>query len=143
MKKDWIEYDREHVWHPYSRVIDPPEAYPVVNAEGSKIHLADGTVLVDGMSSWWSVIHGYSHPELNRAIKEQLDNFAHIMFGGLTHRPAADLAKALIDITPEELQYVFFSDSGSVSVEVAIKLALQYQVACNNCHRKKLWASCW
>ena len=138
MKKDWIEYDREHVWHPYSRVIDPPEAYPVVNAKGSKIHLADGTVLVDGMSSWWSVIHGYSHPELNQAIKDQLDDFAHVMFGGLTHRPAADLAKALIDITPEELQYVFFSDSGSVSVEVAIKLALQYQVACNNYHRKKL-----
>jgi adenosylmethionine---8-amino-7-oxononanoate aminotransferase len=123
---NWVAFDKQHVWHPYSAIGADLPVYPVISAEGVRIKLADGTELIDGMSSWWCAIHGYNHPKLNHAIKQQVDELAHVMFGGLTHQPAADLAKKLIEITPETLQTVFFSDSGSVSVEVALKMAIQY-----------------
>ena len=119
-------FDRAHVWHPYARLHDNAPVYPVVAAEGVELTLEDGRCLVDGMSSWWCAIHGYNHPVLNRALREQSEIFSHIMFGGLTHRPAVDLAKRLLELAPEGLQGVFFSDSGSVSVEVAMKMAIQY-----------------
>ena len=135
---DWIEYDKKHVWHPYSRAIDPPTPYLVEKAVGCKLTLANGVTLIDGMSSWWSVIHGYNRPELNAAIKDQLENFSHVMFGGLTHQPAIELAQNLINLTSEKLAHVFFSDSGSVAVEVGIKMALQYQIAMGKPKRKRL-----
>lgn len=123
---DWQAFEREHVWHPYASMLDAPPAYAVAGAEGVELELTDGRRLIDGMASWWCAIHGYNHPVLNEAVRNQLDSMAHVMFGGLTHEPAARLAEKLVRITPEPLQYVFFSDSGSVSVEVAIKMALQY-----------------
>ena len=134
----WHAFDREHLWHPYSTLIDPAPVFPVVGAEGCRLHLADGRELIDGMASWWSAIHGYRHPALNAAVSEQLQTMAHVMFGGLTHQPAADLAKILIDITPAGLDYVFFADSGSVSIEVAIKMALQYTSVKGEAERHKL-----
>ncbi|MCU7850298.1 MAG: adenosylmethionine--8-amino-7-oxononanoate transaminase [Candidatus Thiodiazotropha sp. (ex Lucinoma kastoroae)] len=123
---DWIDYDKHHVWHPYSAIgVDLP-IYPVVSANGVRLRLADGRELIDGMSSWWCAIHGYNHPEMTRAIQHQLETMAHVMFGGLTHQPAVELAKKLIEITPAPLQSVFFTDSGSVAVEVAMKMAIQY-----------------
>jgi adenosylmethionine-8-amino-7-oxononanoate aminotransferase len=130
-----IEFDRRHIWHPYTSIMDPLPAYPVVSAAGVRLRLADGRELIDGMSSWWCAIHGYNHPELNVAITGQLEQMAHVMFGGLTHEPAVRLARQLLAITPDELQHVFFADSGSVSVEVAIKMAIQFQVA-RGCPRK-------
>ncbi|MCP5172017.1 MAG: adenosylmethionine--8-amino-7-oxononanoate transaminase [Pseudomonadales bacterium] len=121
-----LDIDREHIWHPYSSLTRPIPAYPVVGAKGVRIQLADGRELIDGMASWWSVLHGYNHPALNQAARQQIDNFSHIMFGGLTHEPAARLCKTLVDVTPEGLNKVFLSDSGSVSVEVAMKMAIQY-----------------
>lgn len=121
-----LAYDREHVWHPYSSFIDPPPMIPVVSASGVRLTLADGRQLIDGMASWWSAIHGYGHPALLSAMHEQLDRMSHVMFGGITHPAAVSLARQLVDITPASLQQVFFSDSGSVAVEVAIKMALQY-----------------
>ncbi|MCG7901883.1 adenosylmethionine--8-amino-7-oxononanoate transaminase [Candidatus Thiodiazotropha endoloripes] len=124
--EDWIAFDKAHVWHPYSAIGADLPVYPVVSADGVRITLADGRELIDGMSSWWCAIHGYNHPQMNRAVAEQAEQLAHVMFGGLTHQPATDLARKLIEITPESLQTVFFSDSGSVSVEVAMKMAIQY-----------------
>ena len=133
-----LAFDREHIWHPYSTLINPPLVFPVARAEGVHIELQDGTRLIDGMASWWSVIHGYNHPKLNQAITGQIQDMAHVMFGGLTHRPAIDLAARLVEITPAGLQRVFFADSGSVAVEVAIKMALQYQIARARPGRHKL-----
>ncbi|MEL0587152.1 MAG: adenosylmethionine--8-amino-7-oxononanoate transaminase [Candidatus Thiodiazotropha sp. (ex. Lucinoma kazani)] len=123
---DWTDYDKHHVWHPYSAIGADLPVYPVVSANGVRLKLADGRELIDGMSSWWCAIHGYNHPEMTRAIQHQLETMAHVMFGGLTHQPAAELAKKLIEITPVPLQSVFFADSGSVAVEVAMKMAIQY-----------------
>ena len=121
-----LAIDKAHIWHPYASTVDAPPIYPVVSAHGERLTLADGRELLDGMSSWWSVIHGYNNPVLNNAAKAQIDQMSHVMFGGITHPPAVKLAKLLVDITPEPLDRVFFSDSGSVAVEVAIKMALQY-----------------
>ena len=123
---DAVAYDSAHLWHPYSSMIAPPPALPVAGAEGVRLKLADGRELIDGMSSWWAVIHGYNHPVLNVAAEEQLRCMAHVMFGGLTHAPAIELARRLVTITPPPLEKVFLCDSGSVSVEVAIKMAIQY-----------------
>ena len=134
----WVDFDRAHVWHPYSTLVDPAPVFPVERAEGTRIHLADGRELIDGMASWWSAIHGYNHPVLNTAVRNQLDDMAHVMFGGLTHEPAAGLAERLVEITPPGLDYVFFADSGSVAVEVAIKMALQYRAARGEPDRNRL-----
>ncbi len=123
---DWLALDRAHVWHPYSVPGADLPVYPVQSAHGVRLRLADGRELIDGMASWWCAIHGYNHPVLNAAVQRQLADMAHVMFGGLTHRPAVELARQLVALTPEPLQAVFFADSGSVSVEVAMKLALQY-----------------
>ncbi|WP_019875383.1 adenosylmethionine--8-amino-7-oxononanoate transaminase [Sporichthya polymorpha] len=121
-----IALDRAHVWHPYASMTDPAPAYPVVGAQGVRLQFADGREVVDGMSSWWAAIHGYRHPVLDAAARDQLDRMSHVMFGGLTHPGAIGLAQRLVAITGEGLEHVFFSDSGSVSVEVAIKMAMQY-----------------
>lgn len=118
--------DQAHVWHPYSAIDSSLPVFPVESASGVRLKLADGRELIDGMSSWWCVIHGYNHPEMNRSLQDQLQDMAHVMFGGLTHRPAVRLAERLVELTPEPLQSVFFADSGSVSVEVALKMAIQY-----------------
>ena len=120
-----VDRDRRHVWHPYASVSRPAPLWPVVDAYGTRLVLEDGRELVDGMASWWAAIHGYRHPVLTRALHEQVDRFSHVMFGGLTHEPAVGLAELLVDITPEPLTRVFFSDSGSVAVEVAVKMVLQ------------------
>lgn len=135
---DVLAFDRRHVWHPYTSMVDPLPAYEAVSASGVRIRLADGRELVDGMSSWWCAIHGYNHPELNAALRAQLGDMAHVMFGGLTHRPATDLAETLLEITPSSLEHVFFCDSGSVAVEVAIKMALQYWGAQGQPARRRL-----
>jgi adenosylmethionine---8-amino-7-oxononanoate aminotransferase len=122
-----LAFDREHIWHPYSPMPATTPVHPVVSASGVRLTLADGRELVDGMSSWWAAIHGYRHPVLDAAVAAQLGDMAHVMFGGLTHPVAVELARLLVALTPEPLTKVFFADSGSVSVEVAIKMALQYQ----------------
>ena len=120
------DIDRLHIWHPYSAMHSDLPVYPVASACGVRLTLADGRELIDGMASWWCVIHGYNHPALNAALQEQAQAMSHVMFGGLTHEPAARLARQLIDITPSSLDKVFFCDSGSVAVEVAMKMAIQY-----------------
>ncbi|MBI5062121.1 MAG: adenosylmethionine--8-amino-7-oxononanoate transaminase [Desulfatitalea sp.] len=133
-----LELDRRHVWHPYASMIDPPPVLPVAAAGGVRLRLEDGRELIDGMSSWWAAIHGYNHPDLNAAITEQTAAMAHVMFGGLTHRPAVSLASLLVEIAPAGLASVFFCDSGSVSVEVAIKMALQYWIALGKAQKNRL-----
>jgi len=124
--KEMLESDRSHVWHPYSAMGKDAPLFAVESAEGVRLKLVDGRELIDGMSSWWCAIHGYNHPVLNAALETQLAKMSHVMFGGLTHGPAVRLAQKLVEITPEPLQTVFFSDSGSVAVEVALKMAIQY-----------------
>jgi adenosylmethionine---8-amino-7-oxononanoate aminotransferase len=124
--KDWLDTDRNHIWHPYSAMGADMPVYVVDSAQGVRLCLQDGSELIDGMASWWCVIHGYNHPIMNKAIEDQLRKMAHVMFGGLTHEPAIKLAEKLVSITPKPLQCVFFSDSGSVAVEVAMKMAVQY-----------------
>lgn len=135
-----LAFDHEHIWHPYSSMSDEREqgVWPVTGAEGVYLELADKTRLIDGMASWWSVIHGYNNPALNAAIKDQVDAVSHVMFGGLTHEPAVQLAARLIHHAPEGLNKVFLADSGSVSVEVAVKMAIQYQHSRGKGHKHRL-----
>ena len=124
-----VDRDRQHIWHPYSAVGSLSPIYPVVAAEGVRLKLEDGRELIDGMSSWWCAVHGYNHPVLNEAAMQQLDKMSHVMFGGLTHPPAVELAETLVELSPWGLQKVFFVDSGSVAIEAAMKMALQTQIA--------------
>lgn len=132
-----LALDAQHLWHPYTSFSKPTPVLPVVGAAGVALELANGQKLIDGMSSWWSTIHGYNHPVLNQALQTQSEKMAHVMFGGLTHEPAVTLGKKLVDITADALQHVFLADSGSVSVEVAIKMALQYWFAQGNTVKTK------
>src|SRR5689334_9010042 len=141
METDWdalLEADRRHVWHPYGPMPGTVPALPVESADGVRLRLADGRELVDGMASWWCAVHGYRHPVLDAAVRDQLDRMAHVMFGGLTHEPAVRLAERLVAMTPDGLEHVFFADSGSVSVEVAIKMALQAARAAHGPERRRL-----
>jgi adenosylmethionine-8-amino-7-oxononanoate aminotransferase len=138
---DWthlLEVDRERVWHPYGALPAQRPPLPVVSAEGVRLRLPDGRELIDGMASWWCAIHGYRHPALDAAVTAQLGRMSHVMFGGLTHEPAILLAERLSEMAPEGLQRVFFADSGSVAVEVAIKMSLQYQRALGHAGRTRL-----
>ncbi|HDY3984339.1 TPA: adenosylmethionine--8-amino-7-oxononanoate transaminase [Salmonella enterica subsp. enterica] len=126
MTTDDLAFDKRHIWHPYTSMTSPLPVYPVERAEGCELVLASGERLIEGMSSWWAAIHGYNHPQLNAAMKAQIDAMSHVMFGGITHTPAVNLCRKLVAITPEPLECVFLADSGSVSVEVAMKMALQY-----------------
>lgn len=130
--------DKNHIWHPYSSFASTNPIYTVTAANGVELTFADGRVVIDGMASWWSAIHGYNHPVLNSAAKQQIDRFSHVMFGGLTHEPAARLAEKLVNLTPDGLDKVFFADSGSVAVEVAIKMAIQFWLSKGKPEKHKL-----
>ncbi|WP_460865757.1 adenosylmethionine--8-amino-7-oxononanoate transaminase [Rhodococcus aerolatus] len=133
-----LALDAAHVWHPYGAVPAAAEPRVVVSAQGVRLTLADGTELVDGMSSWWAAVHGYRHPVLDAAATDQLGRMSHVMFGGLTHEPAVTLARRLVEITPDGLEHVFLADSGSVSLEVAVKMALQHHRSRGNPGKKRL-----
>ncbi len=132
-----LAFDSAHIWHPYTSLTSPLPVYGIESAQGCELRLSDGRVLIDGMASWWACIHGYNHPRLNGVIVDQLSKMSHVMFGGITHQPAIDLAKLLVEITPETLETVFFSDSGSIAIEVALKMALQYWVGVGKSNRNQ------
>lgn len=138
LPNDWIKFDRDHLWHPYTSMTAPLPVYPVVAAKGVRLMLEDGRTLIDGMASWWAVIHGYNCQELNDALYRQAGKMSHVMFGGVTHPSAVELAAHLVDMTPFALEKVFLCDSGSVSVEVAIKMALQYWLGKGKPKKNKL-----
>ncbi|NQZ75895.1 MAG: adenosylmethionine--8-amino-7-oxononanoate transaminase [Ekhidna sp.] len=135
--KEDLSFDQTHIWHPYTSLTKPLPTYPISSAKGVRLIMDDGRELIDGMSSWWTAIHGYNVPELNEAANHQLSQMSHVMFGGITHKPAIELCKKLLAITPNNLEKVFLADSGSVSVEVAMKMAIQYQHAKGSANRRK------